>query len=77
MGFTGDIEMFHKCRNFLQKKGYAVTSAIHIGNNVFEFEEHYLKNGILGIHTVYKIKAFIEKGSVKYRRKSIGTIFND
>ena len=56
--YTGDIEKWKQCRNFLQKKGHRVSSAIHLGNDEYEFKEdgwhehHYTVN-------IHKIKAWV------------------
>lgn len=75
--FTGSIEHFNKCRDFLQKKGYLVSSAVHVGDNKFEFEEDPMRKG-LGCHQDYfKILAFIQYDKVVYRKVKLGSISVD
>ena len=77
MAFTGDKIIFLKCMDFLQKEGFAVADAIHIGNNRYEFTEDMWKNGWLGCHNTYVILAWLEDEEVKFKKKFLGTVCND
>jgi hypothetical protein len=73
--FTGDIEAFRTCRNFLQKKGYNVADATHTGNNVFEFKESIdERQKSMGIR---KVRAHIEDGKVITKEEVIGFVMFD
>ena len=75
--FTGEIEQWRKCRDFLQKEGYSVSSAIHLGGNKFEFEENPMDKG-LGCHQdYYKILAFIQDEKVMHSKVKLGSISVD
>lgn len=75
--FTGDYALFNEIRNFLINEGFKVQSvnSIHVGNNIYEFEEEYSDFGI-GCHNIHKILAWKDE-EIKYKKKVISFICND
>lgn len=76
--FTGDIHKFHKYRTLLQSKGYAVSDAIHIGEDKYEFTEDMWSNFKLGCHDIHVFLIWEdEEQNIKCLKKVIGSRCND
>ena len=75
MIFTGDKNVFNKCRAVLLVNGYAVNNAIHVGDDVYEFTEEETDVIEKCRSEVYKVKAWVNnhtgkiefKDELKYR----------
>jgi hypothetical protein len=76
-GFSGDLEKYKKCRDFLKACGYDVNSAIHVGGNRFEFEEASFNSEKKGCRNIHKILAWVGDNGVGYKVKKIGWICID
>ena len=70
--FTGDIEIYHKCKNHLLDKGFIVYDAIHIGNNKYEFQEKAIDFKEKGHHILHTILVQVIDGEVVYKSKEVG-----
>jgi len=72
-------QLYYRVRNFLMDSGYAVNKAIHIGDNKFEFKEHWTKDGQMGCHDIHKILGWIdpESDTVVFQKKVVGFCCND
>jgi hypothetical protein len=68
--FTGDINIFFKCKNYLLDKGFNVADAIHIGDNKYEFKE--LPSDKLGCHDLHTILVWVGGDEVQYKAKKTG-----
>jgi len=75
--YTGNKEIYIKCRKFLTEAGYSVSDAIHIGNDRYEFDTYAKLKHEIGINKTHMILAWVENGEVKYKVKETGVICVD
>lgn len=74
--FTGDRKIYVACLNHLLEKGFVVDDATHIGDNRYEFREHFFSDK-MGYRDIHAILAWVEESGVKYKTKVIGFCFTD
>ena len=76
--FTGDKVMYTEIRNYLINEGFELNeTAIHLGDNKYEFSENIFGNGKLGCHDSHHIYAYKKEGEIVYRKKVTGSYCND